>query len=65
MKEREYLDAVFRRHDGPQQGALEFVQFAGLLQELNGGQQLSEAETMRTWTSTSTMVVRLSCPQTM
>jgi Ca2+-binding EF-hand superfamily protein len=44
MKEREHLDEVFRRHDGQQHGALEFVQFAGLLQELNGGQQLSEAE---------------------
>lgn len=44
MKEREYLDGVFQRHDAHQQGALEFLQFAGLLQELNNGQPLSEAE---------------------
>lgn len=44
MKERDYLDEVFRRHDEAGQGSLEFVQLAGLLQELNSGQALSEAE---------------------
>jgi Ca2+-binding EF-hand superfamily protein len=44
MLERDFLDDLFRRHDEHHQGSLEFLQFAALLQELNDGQALSEAE---------------------
>ena len=44
MQERVALDDLFRRHDEHHQGSLEFLQLAGLLQELNDGAPLSEAE---------------------
>lgn len=44
MQARVALDDLFRRHDEHHQGSLEFLQLAGLLQELNEGAALSEAE---------------------